>query len=135
MACSRCFSLGGNLDFLEFLKKSFITSTTGAFFVLLHNSWKYSFSFIQDFGINSRSDEHKVTKHSINVGSGYGTVDSTVGYDTREPGFEYSPQQLLLNNSVMLTVYGNDEKEERPRMTLKIIQCWVEQCIAFWHVL
>ena len=24
-----CFSLGGNLDFLDFLQKSFITSTTG----------------------------------------------------------------------------------------------------------
>ena len=28
MAYSCCFSLGGNLDFLEFLQKSFITSTT-----------------------------------------------------------------------------------------------------------
>ena len=28
---SCCFSLGGNLDFLDFLQKSFITSTTGAF--------------------------------------------------------------------------------------------------------
>ena len=29
MAYSCCFSLGGNLDFLDFLKKSFITPTTG----------------------------------------------------------------------------------------------------------
>ena len=29
MAYSCCFSLGGNLDFLDFLKKSFITSTFG----------------------------------------------------------------------------------------------------------
>ena len=29
MAYSSCFSLGGNLDFPEFLQKSFITSTTG----------------------------------------------------------------------------------------------------------
>ena len=29
MAYSCCFSLGGNLDFLDFLQKSFITSTTG----------------------------------------------------------------------------------------------------------
>ena len=29
MAHSCCFSLGGNLDFHEFLQKSFITSTTG----------------------------------------------------------------------------------------------------------
>ena len=28
MAYSSCFSLGGNLDFPEFLQKSFITSTT-----------------------------------------------------------------------------------------------------------
>ena len=32
MAYSCCFSLGGNLDFLEFLQKCFITSTTGAGF-------------------------------------------------------------------------------------------------------
>ena len=31
MAYSCCFSLGGNLDFLEFLQKSFITSTTGVY--------------------------------------------------------------------------------------------------------
>ena len=29
MAYSCCFSLGGNIDFPEFLQKSFITSTTG----------------------------------------------------------------------------------------------------------
>ena len=29
MAYSCCFSFGGNLDFPEFLQKSFITSTTG----------------------------------------------------------------------------------------------------------
>ena len=29
MAYSVCFSFGGNLDFLDFLQKSFITSTTG----------------------------------------------------------------------------------------------------------
>ena len=29
MAYSCCFSLGGNLDFPEFLQKRFITSTTG----------------------------------------------------------------------------------------------------------
>ena len=29
MAYSCCLSLGGNLDFAEFLQKSFITSTTG----------------------------------------------------------------------------------------------------------
>ena len=29
MAYSGCFTLGGNLDFPEFLQKSFITSTTG----------------------------------------------------------------------------------------------------------
>ena len=29
MAYSCCFSFGGNLDFPKFLKKSFITSTTG----------------------------------------------------------------------------------------------------------
>ena len=36
MAYSCCFSLQGNLDFLEFLQKSFKTSTTGAF--LLHTN-------------------------------------------------------------------------------------------------
>ena len=30
IAYSCCFRLGGNLDFPEFLKKSLITSTTGA---------------------------------------------------------------------------------------------------------
>ena len=34
MAYYCCFSLGGNPDFPEFLKKSFITSTTGL--LLLH---------------------------------------------------------------------------------------------------
>ena len=28
MACSCCLNLGGNLDFLDFLQKSFMTSTT-----------------------------------------------------------------------------------------------------------
>ena len=30
---SCCFSLGGNLDFLDFLQKSFITSTTGCTYI------------------------------------------------------------------------------------------------------
>ena len=33
MAYSYCFSLGGNLDFIDFLQKSFITSTTVRFLV------------------------------------------------------------------------------------------------------
>ena len=36
MAYSCCFSLGGNLDFLDFLQKSFITSTTGGTKTIFH---------------------------------------------------------------------------------------------------
>ena len=33
-----CFSLGGNLDFLDFLQKSFITSTTDFYHIFARNS-------------------------------------------------------------------------------------------------
>ena len=42
MAYFGCFNLGGNLDFLDFLQKSFITSTTVNGFILLR-TWADNF--------------------------------------------------------------------------------------------
>ena len=38
------------------------------------------------------------------MGSGCGTIDSTVASNSRELGFEYGHRQLLLNNYLLLTL-------------------------------
>ena len=46
------------------------------------------------------------------MGSGCGTVDSTVASNTRGPRFESNLWQLLLNNYLQLTVCRKDENNE-----------------------
>ena len=48
--------------------------------------------------------DHWLIVHSCSVGSGCGTVDTTVASDTSRPGLESSHRQLLLNNYLLLTV-------------------------------
>ena len=45
------------------------------------------------------------------MGSGCGTVGSTVASDTRVPGFEPNNQKLLFNNYFLLTVWNKDENK------------------------
>ena len=50
-----------------------------------------------------------------------GRFDRAVTSDTRGPGFEFTRQQLLMNNHLLLICRKDENKEKWPRMARKTL--------------